>query len=49
MHGDSNGWSGRYSEHPAALIEDEPRSPYAIAQDGLSGLIEAAVQAQRVG
>lgn len=26
----------------------EPRSPYAIAQDGLAELIEAAVQAQRI-
>lgn len=49
MHRDgSNGWSSGHSEHPAALIEDEPRSPYAMAQDGLAELIEAAVQAQRI-
>ncbi|MBT2518342.1 DUF222 domain-containing protein [Streptomyces sp. ISL-90] len=49
MHsGDSNGWSDSYSEHHEAAMEGDARSPYAIAQDGLSELIEAAVQAQRV-
>ena len=38
--GDSAGFDGK--------VDDHERSPYAIAQDGLSELIEASVQAQRV-
>ncbi len=43
----SNGWSAKSSER-LDLPSGEVRSPYAMAQDGLAELIDAAVQAQRV-
>jgi hypothetical protein len=45
--GGSDASPGLRSEH-AGSPGDDLRSPYAIAQDGLSELVEASVQAQRV-
>ncbi len=44
LAGTPSGLSGR----SATAIDDDERSPYAMAQDGLAELIEASVQAQRV-
>lgn len=46
--GDSQARSTGHSERAAESSVGDDRSPYAIAQDGLSELIEASVQAQRV-
>ena len=45
--GDSDA-AGSTSSEPAAPSGADVRSPYAMAQDGLGELIDAAVQAQRV-
>ncbi|WP_448003511.1 DUF222 domain-containing protein [Agromyces bauzanensis] len=43
----SNGWSSAHSTRQQPT-DDGVRSPYAMAQDGLAELIDAAVQAQRI-